>query len=477
MMEISRLLVTYLINALWQVPMVAAMAWVCMKLMRRVAVSYKHGVLATALILGAVIPLATLEGPTRYGATPWYESLHVERQSETAHFLPLGFARRPFLSGMERHSQFLSLSPLVTLALGIVYLVFLIYRIGRFGWALRRSLQIRANAYAVPLDSFISSVARRCSRRFGLERIGVLYSSQVTGPLALGICKTHVIIPERMLTETLETDLYSAFCHEMAHIRRKDFLLNLIYEIVHVPISFHPVAKLIKSRIDQTREIACDEVASTHTSSRSGYARSLLRIAQSMTAGPAKEGSSPALGLFDSDNLQERIMNLITDATWMGKRTSRFFAITAALALTMACFGVSAYSFQVGHNSGQRFAGTWKAEHEGKTILLLEFRSERGTLTGSIRAMDFEMDLQGTGAVKQVRGGPLSEPMPLMNLKLDGDHLLFEFKEDDDPDSTHWRMKLIDANRADLQWIELPAGFKAKPFHLIKESEGLKGGN
>jgi len=50
--------------------------------------------------------------------------------------------------------------------------------------------------------------------------------------------------------------------------------------------------------------------------------------------------------------------------------------------------------------------------------------------------------------------------MPLMNRKLDGDHLLFEFKEDDDPDSTHWRMNLIDANRADLQWIELPAGFR-----------------
>ena len=62
--------------------------------------------------------------------------------------------------------------------------------------------------------------------------------------------------------------------------------------------------------------------------------------------------------------------------------------------------------------------------------------------------------------------------IPLMNLKLDGDHLLFEFKEDDDPDSTHWRMNLIDANRADLQWIELPAGFKAKSFHLIKASEG-----
>jgi hypothetical protein len=59
-----------------------------------------------------------------------------------------------------------------------------------------------------------------------------------------------------------------------------------------------------------------------------------------------------------------------------------------------------------------------------------ELRPEQGTLAGTIRAMDFEMDLHGTGAVEQLRGGPLSEPMPLIKLKLDGEHLLFEFKED-----------------------------------------------
>jgi hypothetical protein len=162
----------------------------------------------------------------------------------------------------------------------------------------------------------------------------------------------------------------------------------------------------------------------------------------------------------------------------MGKGSGRLFAITAAGVLTAFCFGVSAYSSQVVHSTGQRFTGTWKAEHEGKTILLLEFRPERGTLNGTIRALDFEMDLQGTGAVRQLRGGPLSEPMPLEKLKIDGEHLLFEFKEDDDPDSTHWRMDLIDANRADLQWIELPPGLKAQPFHLSKETEGhSKGAN
>jgi hypothetical protein len=277
------------------------------------------------------------------------------------------------------------------------------------------------------------------------------------------------IIPEPVIGMPRNTDRHRP---ESPHIRRNDFLLNLIYETIHIPISFHPVAGLVRSHIDQTREIACDEVASAHTSSRSGYAGSLLRIAQSLHAPAAVENARLALGLFDSNNLEERIMNLLTHTNWMGKRSGRFFAITAAAVLTVVCCGVSAYSFQVANSTGQRFAGTWKAGYEGKTILLLEFRPERGTLTGTIRAMDFEVDLQGTGAVKQLRGGPLSEPMPLMDLKFDGERLLFDFKEDDDPDSTHWRMALVDSNRADLQWIELPPGFKAKPFHLIKETGG-----
>ena len=62
MEEISRLAVAYLVNALWQVPMVAAMAWVCLKLMRRVPVSYKHAIWVITLILGAAIPLVTLAG-------------------------------------------------------------------------------------------------------------------------------------------------------------------------------------------------------------------------------------------------------------------------------------------------------------------------------------------------------------------------------------------------------------------------------
>jgi hypothetical protein len=96
-------------------------------------------------------------------------------------------------------------------------------------------------------------------------------------------------------------------------------------------------------------------------------------------------------------------MILISHGNLTERCRSRFSAIIAPAMLTIASLGVS--SSQVVLSTGQKFAGTWKAEHEGKTILVLELRPEQGTLAGTIRMMDFEMDLRGTGAVQQLRGG------------------------------------------------------------------------
>jgi beta-lactamase regulating signal transducer with metallopeptidase domain len=81
-----------------------------------------------------------------------------------------------------------------------------------------------------------------------------------------------------------EDELASMLGHGLAHIRRHDFLLNLVYELLIFPISFHPAATLIKARIDQTRELACDEIAAEGMSTRTQYASSLLSIAQSVAA-------------------------------------------------------------------------------------------------------------------------------------------------------------------------------------------------
>jgi beta-lactamase regulating signal transducer with metallopeptidase domain len=126
-------------------------------------------------------------------------------------------------------------------------------------------------------------------------------------------------VPEWFLSQASQDELSSTLSHELAHIRRHDFLWNLLYELMILPISFHPAAALIKARIDQTRELACDEIAAESMPTRTRYARSLLSIAQSIAANQRPATVGYAMGLFDANTLEDRIMNVLTKANRIRK--------------------------------------------------------------------------------------------------------------------------------------------------------------
>ncbi|MBZ5577756.1 MAG: hypothetical protein LAP40_14440 [Acidobacteriia bacterium] len=117
-----------------------------------------------------------------------------------------------------------------------------------------------------------------------------------------------IILPESLRDEPSEEVLTTAIGHEMAHIARRDFAWNLLYELLYMPVSFHPAAWLIHRHIERTREIACDELVTSRLLDAGVYARSIVRIATAMTALP-RPGYT--LGVFDGDILEERIRRLL----------------------------------------------------------------------------------------------------------------------------------------------------------------------
>src|SRR6266478_1257553 len=132
-----------------------------------------------------------------------------------------------------------------------------------------------------------------------IKNIRISCSVEAVGPVTLGTFRPVLIFPRKYFDTVSEADFASAVAHELAHVRRHDFLLNLIYEVLRLPVSFHPAAFLIKARIDETRELACDEIATECLSTSTQYARSLLTIAQSMSAIQRPAIVGYALGLFD----------------------------------------------------------------------------------------------------------------------------------------------------------------------------------
>ena len=111
-------------------------------------------------------------------------------------------------------------------------------------------------------------------------------SPELSGPVTAG---RTIIVPGTLVQETSEDVLTTAIGHEMAHIARRDFYWNLLYELLLLPLSFHPIAWLMRAEIGRTRELACDELVTLRLMDASTYARSVMSIAASMVAGHTKQ--------------------------------------------------------------------------------------------------------------------------------------------------------------------------------------------
>ena len=472
MSTISHLLTTFLVNSLWQIPLIAAVGALCATLMRSVPSAYRHVVWVVALGLCLGLPLTSISSPTSVsGVNPVSLPVKTIGSGDLGGQDKLGTDRISLSKG--NHVLSVAFPPLLTWFLVSGYAGFLLYRTARIGWSLRRTLKFRKAAYTRALPGPLSAIAKRCKRAFVLPDVVILCSPDALGPVTLSFPHPALILPERFFSEVSEADFSSAICHELAHIRRHDFLLNLLYEFASTPIAFNPATEWIKNQIALTRELACDEGAAAKLPTRSGYARSLVNIARSLGAASRKE-SNWALGLFDTNTLEERVMNLLRKTNRINPKWGVALSAVAMVLLAMTCIGISAFSLQTAQTTKssdlQQFVGKWTAVHDGAPFMILELKLDQDHLAGGMRmANNFHIDTDGSGPAIQITDKTLLESLPAKNFKVVGKSLTFDYK-DYDGDDTHWRLDVSGSDTGRLTWVELPEGMKAPAIPVTKEA-------
>jgi len=305
-------------------------------------------------------------------------------------------------------------------------------------------------------------------------------SSELQGPVVLGVRQQVLLLPEGFVSRTSESELTSALCHELAHVRRHDFLLNLVYEAFWLPISFHPVSWLIKKQVERTRELSCDEMAAERLPSRAVYARSLLNMAQSIALASPAAHSGYALGLFDTDTLEERMTNLLTKSDRMDQSRSRALALVASGLLAGACLAASAFSFQVARAGStpeelKQFAGTWEGKFKGKTFITVKLTVKEGKISGTVSRASFRMSDRG----ELTEATPLDGEDTITETVPDGKVLHLATKDkgtvstmtDDAEESIHYDMRLTANGQAELQIAGAPPGMPAPaPWKLERKA-------
>ncbi len=129
----------------------------------------------------------------------------------------------------------------------------------------RDSLAARVHALAAKLD------LRR--------KVRVLESTCNSAPLVIGALRPVIVLPVSLLTGLTPIQLDMLLAHELAHIRRHDFAINLVQTIIETLLFYHPAARWISTRIREERENCCDDIAiSVSGGHRAAYASTLLAL-------------------------------------------------------------------------------------------------------------------------------------------------------------------------------------------------------
>lgn len=127
---------------------------------------------------------------------------------------------------------------------------------------------------------------RRLARRLGVPHVQFRETRVLTEPAAAGLQPAVVLLPSRLLVRLNSRQLDAVVAHELAHVRRYDYLVNLVQVAMESLLIYHPAVWWISARIRQERENCCDDVAAEAVGDRVLYARALADAVDRMSQMP-----------------------------------------------------------------------------------------------------------------------------------------------------------------------------------------------
>ncbi len=147
---------------------------------------------------------------------------------------------------------------------------------------------------------------RLCERMRIRQRVTILASSVVRSPVVVGCLRSVILVPVSLMASIPAGQLEAILAHELAHVRRWDYLVNLFQSLIETFFFYHPVVWWLSNRIRTERENCCDDVVVAVLANRIEYGRALLAVEEFRGAA----ATSLAMGLRDG-SLIARVRRLM----------------------------------------------------------------------------------------------------------------------------------------------------------------------
>jgi beta-lactamase regulating signal transducer with metallopeptidase domain len=130
-----------------------------------------------------------------------------------------------------------------------------------------------------PVPESIQATLNALIQKLRLTRaVRIAESALVKVPLVVGYVHPMILLPASVITGLTSSQLEAVLAHELAHVRRHDWLINTLQVIAETLLFYHPAVWWLSSRIRQERELCCDDIALSLDVDKAVFARTLLTL-------------------------------------------------------------------------------------------------------------------------------------------------------------------------------------------------------
>jgi len=346
----SELSLAFLIACSVKATILLTFAWITASAARRRSAAFRHLAWAVGILGSLALPLVTLllpawRSPTLGNAAGLWSPAHTVAANRGSQILP------SMIVDAGADSLLFSKLPGLVLLLWAAGFLFVATRLVagfvRLAW-------VSAHSKPIIEDDWTHAVLEICKRLKITRPVTVLQcGNQVAMPLTWGILRPLIIFPSGA-PEWSAKRRRMVLSHELAHIARGDWLLQICAETARGLYWFHPFAWIATRRLRQESECACDDFVLNSGIEPSDYASQLLDLARTLEN--SSRAWSPALALARPSNLERRfaaMLNPSVNRRCLSPR-AKLLAVLSALCLLfpLATLQLSAQSL-----SG-KFTGT-----------------------------------------------------------------------------------------------------------------------
>jgi TonB family protein len=317
MTAITRALSAALLHFVWQGLMVTILFWLVLFLFRKRSASLRYASGCAALGLLVVLP----------AITTW--ALYENRATAPGPILVLvdtPSGANPALGG----GGFGWLAVAQAWAVPVWSCGVLLFSL-RMAWGCTQIAALRRAGEGA--NAQLRSAFAELAGRMGVTRpVRVLLSTVTDSPSVTGWLRPVVLLPLSAAAGLTPDQLEAVLAHELAHIRRHDYLVNLLQMAAETLLFYHPAVWWISGRLRHERELCCDDLAVRACGGALSYARALTALEKMRAARPAL-----ALGSTDGP-LFYRIRRLVMGGSEYGpSKLSGTIALTLGLACLALC--------------------------------------------------------------------------------------------------------------------------------------------